>query len=184
MSITLMLGAMFNGKTQSLISSYKFVKEILSDVLAVKPSLDTRFSDSKIVAHDGESIPAISATLLSEVFPLIKHNGFLFVDEGQFFSDLTESSVYMADVMGVHVYISALNGTHKREPWPVISTLIPHVTKMNWFSESMCTNCKCYDACFTKKIECSSSTATDSIIDVGGSEKYTCLCRKCYNLNT
>lgn len=75
--------------------------------------------------------------------------------------------------LGKIVIISALDGTFKRNSFGEICNLIPlseSVTKLT----AICMRCQ-KDASFSKRI-----TKETETIDIGGSDKYIAVCRKCF----
>jgi thymidine kinase len=177
MSITLILGPMFSGKTKKLIETQR---SIVATNITVKPALDTRYSETEVVAHSGERSRATALTNLEQIVPWVagEPRGVgIFVDEGQFFADLAPSAVKLADEYGAHVFIAALNGTAERAAWPSVAELLPHVSEIIWCAGTKCGKCDCCDACFTKRL----GKLTHEV-DIGGADKYAAACRGCYNL--
>ena len=78
--------------------------------------------------------------------------------------------------LGKEVHICGLDGDYLRRPFGEILNLIPicdTYTKLH----ALCMSCKngTY-ASFTKKL-----TETDNLIEIGSTEMYIPVCRKCYN---
>ena len=95
------------------------------------------------------------------------------IDEGQFVKDIDALAV-LASLAGKQVIISALHASSESAMFPSIIKLIPHcddIIKLN----AVCTRCGSDVGNYT-----SYRGEKDSLIQVGGLDKYTALCRKCY----
>ena len=102
MSLELIMGPMFAGKSSELQSIVKRRTAIGQNVLVVKHSIDVRYltvsgdSPSEIINHDKHRCSAVACELLCS---LLERSDFLnadliIIDEGQFFEDLVEFSFY------------------------------------------------------------------------------------------
>ena len=97
------------------------------------------------------------------------------VDEGQFFGDLAEVAGRWADE-GRAVVIAALDGDFMRAPFAPVAALLPlcdasRVVKV----AGVCGDCRTAPSSFTRRI-----VAEDSVVLVGGADKYVAVCRGCY----
>ena len=81
-SLTVITGCMFAGKTTELINRYHQVKE---DVIAFKPVIDNRYSQSEIVSHKGKKIMATRIKNFTEINNYSQSN--IFIDEIHFFQE-------------------------------------------------------------------------------------------------
>ena len=172
--IQLIMGPMFSGKSTELlrrINRFKIAKKVC---VLVKYINDNRYDKNNICTHDQKKTEAFSCKTLSEIPKTVLDSADVIgIDEGQFFSDIVEFSDLWAD-KGKIVIISALDGTYKKEPFPVIAKLIPKcegITKLF----AVCMLCG-KDASFSKRL---TTEEGDEII--GGIEKYISVCRTCYN---
>src|SRR4051812_37004004 len=64
--LEIVTGCMFSGKTTSLINYYNNLI-FVQPIIAFKPVIDNRYSETEIVSHDGKKIPAIPFTSLGEI---------------------------------------------------------------------------------------------------------------------
>ena len=55
MSLSIILGPMFSGKSTELIRKIRLAKTINKKVLVIKPKIDNRYDDNKVVSHSFES---------------------------------------------------------------------------------------------------------------------------------
>src|SRR5439155_19864011 len=81
MSLTLICGPMFAGKTRTLI---ELVLAAGESAVAAKPDVDTRFGRGVIVSHDGARLPAIPLSSTADLHEAASGAKLLAVDEAQF----------------------------------------------------------------------------------------------------
>lgn len=164
--ITLYCGPMFAGKTTKLISHYT------TKSLALKPSIDTRYSTSYITTHTGLSIPAV---VIGNEAPSGELYVNVLIDEGQFVPDLRSLCLRYSDC-GCDVYVAALSGTADQKEWPSVTSLIPVCDEIQFIRATKCFKCMGGEAPFTGLK--GGVVKTDTIL-VGGSEIYVPVCRHC-----
>ena len=180
MSIHLITGCMFSGKTSALINVAKMNKLLGKSVIIINYENDTRYSDSnKVMTHSGMSFDCIPCA--KDLLFMLKKNSsventdVICINEGQFFDNLVDFCNCMCD-LGKEVHVCGLDGDYLRRPFGEILNLIPicdTYTKLH----ALCMSCKngTY-ASFTKKI-----TKSNNLIEIGSTEMYIPVCRKCYN---
>tara|TARA_B110001452_G_scaffold231582_1_gene208472 strand:- start:1216 stop:1758 length:543 start_codon:yes stop_codon:yes gene_type:complete len=180
MSIHLITGCMFSGKTSALINAAKMNKLLNKTVIIINYENDTRYSDNnKVMTHSGTSVECIPCAkdllfmLQDDLF--IKKADVICINEGQFFDKLVEFCVNMCE-LGKEIHVCGLDGDYLRRPFGEILNLIPicdTYTKLY----ALCMNCKngTY-ASFTKK-----TIKTDNLIEIGSTEMYIPVCRQCYD---
>ena len=175
MSLELIIGPMFSGKSTELIRKIRLAKIIDKKVIVIKPIIDIRYKNNKIVSHSFESEECESIQLLAEMDLKINNYDLIVVDEGQFFPDLKEYVLKWVEVNNKDVIVGGLDGGHKRNKIGDILELIPYsdtCTKIN----SLCK--KCNDgtsAIFTHRMN-----DNQEQVQIGGAESYMPLCRKHY----
>jgi len=172
--IQLIFGPMFSGKSTELIRRLKRYQVAQYEVLIVKYAKDVRYDEGGIATHCGQTLPAVSATVLEELTDKAEQFDVIGIDEGQFFADVVEWCETMAN-MGKIVLVAALDGTFQRKPFCDILSLVPlaeEVTKLS----AVCMNCF-KDAAFSKRI---SSGDGEKVEVIGGADKYMAVCRSCY----
>ena len=83
--LTVICGPMFGGKSTELLKRVLWARTGLErDVLVVKPAFDDRYSDTRIVTHDGLGVNAYSITSWSQVEKRADFADSIFLDELQF----------------------------------------------------------------------------------------------------
>ncbi|AFB76935.1 thymidine kinase [Cotia virus SPAn232] len=170
--IKLILGPMFSGKTTELVRIVKRYKIANYKCCVIKYYNDNRCDESIVKTHDGVYIDSISTLKLNDIIYEMDNVDVIGIDEGQFFNDIVEFSENMAN-KGKIVIVSALDATYQRKTFGNILNLIPlseKVIKLNAICK-ICFN----DAAFTKRL------CDDTKIElIGGEDKYSSVCRKCY----
>lgn len=176
MSLEIVLGPMFSGKSSYALSYIRRQKAIGRNVIAVKPSIDNRYSeDDEIVTHNKDKTPCVvwnpSVALTPNRFVL--QSDCVVVEEAQFFKGLPTFCEYLIH-LGKHIVLVGLDGDAHRKPFREILDCIPwanKVTKLN----ALCLRCKDgTEAPYTRYKQGSDQNGTQ--VDVGGSEKYEAVC--------
>jgi thymidine kinase len=174
MSITLIVGCMFAGKSTKLHKRYKKTYLKYPDkTICLVPSIDTRYTKTPLsVSHDGSQIYAKHVTSLETDPTGIENAQYIFIDEGQFLKGLSDFCIRQKRA-GKDVTIAALNSDCLGNAWPEIDALVPvHVSSYIALT-AVCVVCR-KDAFYSRKLK--SSAGVKDIIDVGGSEKYVPVC--------
>ncbi len=178
MSLELLLGPMFAGKSSAILSIVNRHNAIGHKVLLLSHAIDTRYDTNQhIVNHDGSKIPCHKTTTLS---PFLHHPEYaatqvIIIEEAQFFQDLYGFVLAAVDCDKKDVIVVGLDGDADRKPFGQILDLVPlsdRITKLHAF----CTMCRDRTpALFTF---CKKQKETQ--VCVGGSDLYEPLCRKHY----
>ena len=183
MSLTLIIGCMFSGKTTELLRRVNRHRAVGQRVVVINHSIDNRYNSTGIVTHDNYTVNSIKCNTLKEVdesLVLKEEYDVIAIDEGQFFKDLELYVKLFVEEYGKSVLIAGLTGDYKREKFGHILDLIPFATHIQ-HTKALCVQCKDgTEASFTLRI-CDSNKQ----IDVGAVDKYKAVCRVCYlQLNT
>lgn len=178
MSLEIVLGPMFSGKSSYAISHIRRIKAINKGVIAIKPSIDNRYThDEVLITHDREQIPCIMWDV-SAVLEPTRHmfqTDYIVIEEAQFFRGLQNFVKYMLVAKNKHIVLVGLDGDANQNSFGEILECIPYASKVTKLT-SLCSICRDGTlAPFTKKIR---DTSSNSQIDVGGSEKYVAVCLK------
>lgn len=178
MSLELILGPMFAGKTSALQSIIRRHEALGIKCAVYKPVSDTRYgTDFYIYSHDQTKVAALPVKYLTQqqLYEPYTDSKLIVIEEGQFFEDLYEFVLKAVEKDGKHVVVGGLDGDCFRKPFGQILNLIPladRVTKLN----SLCKMCSDGTiGLFSFRI-----SKTKEVIEVGGSETYVPLCRKHY----
>lgn len=178
MSLQLILGPMFAGKSSELLGTVRKYNAIGWPVLVITHSMDTRYSEKpEIVSHDAERHPAYATTVLEEMFDLhvYKMAKLVIIEEAQFFKNLKACVLRAVEKDKKDIICVGLDGDAERNPFGEILELIPYcdsVVKRHAF----CRRCSTpTPALFTYR-----TRREEGQVLVGGAETYEPLCRKHY----
>ena len=172
MSIELILGPMFSGKTSELFRRLNRAKYTGNTTLLFKYAHDRRYSLDRAASHDLITVDAVSVKDFGELSEL-PNADVIGIDEGQFIKGVPLFAMAAAEA-GKRVIISALDSDFRMMPWKNIQLLIPVSERIDKI-HAVCYRCK-RDASFTKRLD-----STNEVVEViGGSDKYVASCRNCF----
>jgi thymidine kinase len=178
MSLDILLGPMFAGKSTRILSIISRYAALDTPVLVIKHASDVRYSRNEITTHNNQRAPCIAVRDLGDVqLEDILRFKVLIVDEAQFFQNLVPFVEWVVDTHKKHLYLVGLDGDSNRRSFESdLLKCIPladSVEKLTAFCR------RCADGTpgiFTYR----HSGPHDQQVIVGGSELYSTLCRKCY----
>lgn len=187
MSLELIIGPMFAGKSSALQSIVRRRTAIGWKVLVVKHSIDRRYLEPSstendvVISHDNHMCPARASSTL---MPLLEDDEFnsarlIIVEEGQFFTDIVEFVLAAVEKFGKDVVVVGLDGDAHRKPFGRILELIPLADSVQRLF-ALCRLCGDGTAArFTCAVDSKTALATmDGKPNVGGDDSYMPLCRK------
>ena len=169
-------GSMFSGKTTELLRQGKRHVLARQEVLYIKPDVDTRYSDDKIVSHTGEFTDALILSPDEMIYDLQEVNNadVLLVDEVQFFDEGMALQLNQLVNDGKTVYVSGLDLDFKGKPFMTVALLMSFADEVNKF-KAVCSDCGS-DAYVSAMIE-----MTHERVTLGSDDKYKPVCRRCYD---
>lgn len=184
MSLSIIIGPMFSGKTWRLIKTFHRVKKEEGKKVAVlNYSADTRYGENVLSTHNQIKIPCLMVTQLSDIWLNQEHPNYsevrkanmILINESQFFQDLEIVVFDMVETHGKEVEIYGLDGTYTRGTFNngMIFKLMPyadHIEKL----QGQCSQCP-NKSSFTHRV-----TKEREDIVIGGADKYIPVCRICY----
>jgi thymidine kinase len=101
MSLEVVIGPMFSGKTSYAIEVAALYISKNMRVLIVKPTRDTRSIPNHITTHDGISLPCFETSTLNGLTEQFMANyETIIIDEAQFFQGLVPFVEYAVDTLG------------------------------------------------------------------------------------
>jgi thymidine kinase len=162
MSIHLILGPMFAGKTTELLRLGHRHELAGRRVLYVRHELDTRGGGSSnnnntFNTHNGSSLPIANMRRTGRLLDLIEEltsNSIevICIDEGQFFPDLAIGvNIFLANLYTKHVIVAALNATYRQQLFGQIAGLLPMAERVQWLT-AVCFQCHAPCAQFTRRL--------------------------------
>jgi len=173
-SIEVITGSMFSGKTEELIRRLRRAQFAGLKVEIFKPSLDKRYSETRVVSHDDKSIISTPVDNPSAILLLSGEVDVAGIDEAQFFdSSIVEVCNNLADD-GIRVLVAGLDMDFMGKPFgpmPALLAIAEYVTKVH----AICMRCgNLAQYSFRKSEEA-------QIVLLGEKNLYEPLCRNCYN---
>ena len=173
-SIEVITGSMFSGKTEELIRRLRRAQFAGQKVEIFKPSLDKRYSETRVVSHDDKSIISTPVDNASAILLLAGDVDVVGMDEAQFFD---ESIIEVCNVLadnGVRIVIAGLDMDFMGKPFgpiPALLAVAEYVTKVH----AICMRCGNLAQYSFRKSEDS------QVVLLGEKNLYEPLCRNCYN---
>ena len=179
--LTINVGGMFSGKTTELLRQGKRHTLANDEVIYIKPDIDNRYSNTKIVSHTGEASDYTKSIVLGTNESILRRETMeadvILIDEVQFFSDKIIGDILALVQVGKKVYCSGLDLSFDHKPFEITAILMAYADVINKF-KAVCSGCG-RDAFITAK----KGTGNTNTIDVGSADKYVPLCRECYIKN-
>ncbi|MDF1559054.1 MAG: thymidine kinase [Bacteroidales bacterium] len=172
-SVEVIAGSMFSGKTEELIRRVRRAMYAGLRVEIFKPSLDTRYSETRVVSHDEKSIVSTPVENTSSILLLAAGVEVVGIDEAQFFDDtLPEVCSALAD-SGTRVIVAGLDMDFAGKPFgpmPALMAIAEYVTKVH----AICVRCGNLAHYSHRK------TDDEKVVVLGEKDIYEPLCRSCY----
>ncbi|MDQ1297453.1 MAG: thymidine kinase [Bacteroidota bacterium] len=172
-SLEVITGSMFSGKTEELIRRLRRAQFAGLKVEIFKPSLDTRFSETRVVSHDDKSIVSTPVDNASAILLLTGDVSVVGIDEAQFFdSSIVDVCSRLAD-NGIRVIVAGLDMDFMGNPFgpmPALLAIAEFVTKVH----AICMRCGNLAQYSFRKSE------EEQIVVLGEKDKYEPLCRTCF----
>lgn len=170
MSLRIIMGNMFSGKTSEMIRRLKRYKVIGKRVVVVNSQKDIRSSEEVLRTHDNVTFRCIKTNDLNDVNT--EGCDVVAIDEAQFFTGL-KTFVEKELVTGKTILLAGLDGDYKQRKFGELLDCIPladEVTKLT----AMCMDCMDgTQGPFTKRI-----VKSKKLELVGGDDMYKAVCRK------
>lgn len=174
MSLEVVLGPMFSGKSTYALSYVRRQRAIGKRVLIIKPDIDNRYSNEPlIITHNNEKIPCMLWDVTKPICIISVTNYDCFViEEAQFFTHLHHFCCHFLFKENKHILVVGLDGCAQQKRFGEVLDIIPLATSVTKLS-ALCSDCKDgTHAYYTKKLE----WGGEQQVDVGGAEKYVAVC--------
>ena len=174
MSLEVITGPMFSGKTTELLRRARIAKLSGKSLLMVKPSIDIRYSENEIVTHDFDKEKCIKINNLIDITSYLENDTIdvIAIDEIQFFNNgVVELLKKLSSKY--RVIISGLDMDFEQNPFgdiPILLAIADDVVKL----KAICTCCG-NSAMYSKRI----SQHKQKILV--GTKAYQARCAKCFD---
>lgn len=185
MSLDLIIGPMFSGKTTELIRRLTKFASIGKKCIYINSDRDTRENKKNFSTHNPmiEKLYNIQSVKLRDINPLlidgIQQYDIIGIDESQLFNtDLKLNVLSIVEEYNKHVIMSGLNGDYLKNKFGSILDLIPHcdnITKLSAYCSVCATKNIIKEAHFSKRRNISNT----NIVEVSYTN-YFPVCRECY----
>jgi len=171
MSLEIILGCMYSGKSTELIRRIQRLKSIGMKCCVINHANDTRVAGDHVQTHDGNKCTAIKTNDL--LLTRTCDYDVIAIDEGQFFMNLKTAVTLMLQKQKF-VIVAGLNGDYQRKKFGEILDLIPMADNVT-FKRALCKVCRHpgRPASFTKRLDQTAET-------ISVTSKYISVCRHCY----
>lgn len=177
MSLQLIVGCMFSGKSTELIRRIRRFQSIGKRVCVVNHNLDNRDGNTGVATHYGDNVDSLKYSHLMNFVNIYDLSNYdvICIDEGQFFDDLRNSVKSLVEVYKLQVVVAGLTSDFRREPFGDMLSLMLIADDV-LFCKAYCGVCQDGTlASFTKRL-----SDTTAQVDIGSKDKYLAVCRKCY----
>ena len=189
--LEIILGTMFSGKTSYLLHKISVMTELNLKVLYININFDDRSNDNYSTHNPFlnsldyknkekilQNLTMIKINNLMKINnELIENIDIVMIDESQFFSDLIEFTNILLEKKK-NVFIASLIADFTGGKFGLALDLIPicdSVIKLNSYCSECVKNKQYNKAIYSKKNE--DNFNKQNKIDIGGSDKYTAVCR-------
>jgi len=172
-TIEVITGSMFSGKTEELIRRLRRAQFAGLKVEIFKPSVDNRYSETRVVSHDDKSFVSTPVDNPSAILLFTGDVDVVGIDEAQFFdSSIVEVCNTLAE-RGIRIIIAGLDMDFLGNPFgpmPALLAIAEFVTKVH----AICMRCGNLAQYSFRKSE------EEQVVVLGEKDKYEPLCRSCY----
>lgn len=178
MTLELIIGPMFSGKSTTILDRVKRAQVIGINTLIITSALDIRYDKiNHVKTHDKQMVEAIGLEDLKEItrFAAFQNAKLVIIEEAQFFYGLYDMVKLLVETYKRDVIVVGLDGDSDRKPFGEILDLIPladTVTKLS----ALCK--RCGDGTAAIFTSCKSTKSTQ--VCVGDADTYEALCRRHY----
>jgi thymidine kinase len=178
MSLEIILGPMFSGKSSRILSIVSRYSALHVPILVIKHSADNRYSVSnEVVTHDNRRVPCVSVQNFSDIDSrFLDAYRVIIIEEAQFFQGLVQFVEDLVDGLKRDVVVVGLDGDSNRRPFGEILQCIPLADKVEKFT-ALCHRC----ADGTPGLFTYRNGHQNQQVVVGGANLYESLCRECYH---
>ena len=171
------VGPMFSGKTEWLIEKLETEKSRGKNVLPVRYSLDTRYSDTEMVSHNERTMKALGAQSSDDVLKIFQdHTNIevLGVDEMQFYDPKLADVLKVIRDQDVIIYTSGLDMDFKTDPWETTDAVLSIADSLDMLTAT-CSVCNKKNAIYSQRL-----IENREQVVVGGTDIYTPRCEEHY----
>ena len=183
--IEVICGCMFAGKTEELIKRIRVLEYAKKNVVAIKPTMDNRYSENMIASHAGTLCKCICVDVndLSIIENLVNDKSVdaVVIEEIQFFDYKIVDICERLANNKKRVIVAGLDTDFKGEPFAITAALLAKAEFIYKLS-AVCNVCGAPATKTQRLIDGKPAKKDDPVILVGASECYEARCRKCHRV--
>ena len=172
-SITVLVGGMFSGKSELLIHKLRRGVRQKERVLAIKPSIDNRYSATDLASHGGHKLGAVTVSCSADIPGMVGDATLVGIDELQFFDVGIVDVAQDLAAKGVRVILAGLDMDFRGVPFgpvPHMMAVADDVVKL----KAVCVVCG-GEATRSQRI-----VDSHDLVLVGETSAYEARCRGCW----
>lgn len=178
MSLDIVMGPMFAGKSSRILSIVSRYMSIGQRVLVVKHTSDTRYGEEDdVITHDRRRVPCRRLQCLNDLEDeTLWRFDVVIVDEAHFFPGLVSFVRRVVEDHRKALFLVGLDGDSNRQPFGELLECIPLADRVERIT-AFCHRCaNGTPGLFSYRRQ----GPRDQQVIVGGPERYETLCRRCY----
>lgn len=180
MTIEVICGGMFSGKTEELIKRIKRSNFSGKKVQVFKPEIDSRYDPLFVNSHSGIKIDAITIKESKDLLSKIEiDTDIIAIDEIQFFDDSIIPIIEGLAKDGIRVIVAGLDLDFKGEPFGIMPKILCVAEFIDKY-HAVCVKCKKTASRSQRIIDGNLASNNDPVVLVGTSESYEPRCRNCH----
>lgn len=172
--IEVICGSMFSGKTEELLRRLRRALIANQKVQIFKPSIDTRYDETRIVSHDAKSVASIPVSAALDIIPHINDAQVVAIDEAQFFDAQLPQVCEQLALRGIRVIVAGLDMDFLGKPFGTM----PHLMASAEYVTKLHAICVCCGQLATHSYR---KSANADQIALGATDLYEPRCRACYH---
>lgn len=178
MSLNIICGGMYSGKSTELLRRYQRNKYAKRKALLFNHSLDKRYGESVVSTHLLDQEKAYSISKIEEMISILDDNKEIkniYIDEFQFFEkEFSKLIISLVERQNYTVTVAGLDLTSDNKPFESMEKLMPYADDILKL-KAVC--CECGQNA-NKSYRLISSKEK---IQIGANGSYIALCRECFN---
>lgn len=178
MSLDIILGPMFAGKSSRILSIESRYASLGMRVLILKHSSDNRYGEyDDVITHDRRRVPCRRLVNLNQLEnETLARFDVVIVDEAHFFPDLRNFVRRIVEDHRKALFLVGLDGDSNRQPFGELLQCIPLADRVERIT-AFCHSCaNGTPGLFSYR----RAGPHDQQVIIGGAERYHTLCRRCF----
>jgi len=185
MTLEVITGPMYSGKTSELIRRVKRAEIAGEKVKVFKPVIDDRYNETSIGSHDGETVDALMVKDSTQLKSHVKEkDDVVIVDEANFFDRRLIANLQSLAYRGHRVIAAGTDQTFRGTPFTPVGGLMAVADRVDKL-QAVCQVCG-DDASMNQRLDKDDNPANvdEPTVKVGGDDIYEARCRNCHEVET